>query len=284
MKTIKSLIRIIRKSKIFTRKIKIESFRKNCIILGNGPSLDHDLKNIEKNIAKFDLWCVNQFAISNKYEIFKPKYYIIADSGYWIENTTTQNINERKKLFKKLIEKTNWNMQIFVPHEGLDYIKKIFKYNTFIKVFGYNYVPVEGNRKIIYKIFALGLGMPLAMNVLLVAIFIALQGKYKNIFIVGADHSWHETIELNERNEVCQRDRHFYDASPNLVPFYKSDNKDEIFSMGEIFTVLGKIFLSYSDLALYAEFRNVKIFNASNKTYIDKFERISSADLENYII
>ena len=51
--------------------------------------------------------------------------------------------------------------------------------------------------------------MPFSQNVLVAAIYISLNLGYKNIYLLGADHSWAHDVSVNDDNQLCLNDRHF---------------------------------------------------------------------------
>jgi hypothetical protein len=123
--------------------------------------------------------------------------------------------------------------------------------------------------------------MPKAQNVLIAALFVAINMSYKKIYLFGADHSWHETIELNSKNIVCFRDAHFYDNDDaHLIPFYKGYANQDTFTMQELFDAFATMFRGYDMLQVYARSLGCKIYNLSSKTFVDAFERIKPDQLQ----
>jgi hypothetical protein len=118
--------------------------------------------------------------------------------------------------------------------------------------------------------------MPQSQNVLVAAIFLGINMSFKKIYVFGADHSWHEHLHVNEENILCLKHIHFYENEENVsfVPFYKGAHLKETFSVAEIFATWAKVFNGYSALNHYANSRGCKIYNASEVSFIDAFERI----------
>jgi hypothetical protein len=119
----------------------------------------------------------------------------------------------------------------------------------------------------------MGLAMPFCQNVLVAALYMTLRLNYKKIIIVGADHSWHQSLLLDDNNLVCMNNRHFYDQETSLSPWSKDGTVDNIWSMGELFHALAKMFEGYEEIEKYSLYRNAKIYNASSMTFIDAFQR-----------
>ena len=99
-----------------TDKNKIISEKNEIIIVGTGPSMDKALNLLKKkpNIVYF---AVNDFAKSKEYTIIKPQNYIFMDSARWAnkEEISERDFLNREETFKRIIEETNWDMNIFVP-------------------------------------------------------------------------------------------------------------------------------------------------------------------------
>lgn len=127
-------------------------------------------------------------------------------------------------------------------------------------------------------LFDRNLGMPPAQNVLVSTLFLTLRMGYKNIVILGADHSWHETLALDNANRVCLRDFHFYDKDVGMQPFTMDGSEEKIFTMDALFYALGRMFEGYWKIAEYADRQAAQIINASSVTYIDAFKRRNFSD------
>ena len=81
------------------RNLKTDS--ETCYILGNGPSLIHQLTDSDFLYKQKNLFVVNNFVLTNHYKILKPRNYIFADPCYWDnkkhfdEYLKSQNILEK---------------------------------------------------------------------------------------------------------------------------------------------------------------------------------------------
>ena len=89
---------------------------------------------------------------------------------------------------------------------------------------------------------------------------------------MGADHSWHEELRVDENNIATVNHQHFYEAAASRFGMMKMDG-----SSFRIHDILRKIylgFLGYYFLKDYAQRIGATIYNASKKSYIDAFERV----------
>lgn len=280
--TLLSLLRVIMYSKFFYQLPKSAQRLDTCFVFGNGPSLDGDLAQCEDIRAIGDVWCVNQFAISDLYEKVQPACYVLADPSYWGEELSVRLTTYREQLLFALKSKTTWPLTVYLPYFAKGRFEKRLSETPNVTLVFYNNVPVMGYKRLTNILYDRGLGMPRAQNVLIAALYLSLHRGYKKIFIFGADHSWHETIELDDANRVCQRDRHFYEKEAKLVPFTMGGNEDSTFTMAALFSALSKMFEGYWKISEYSEHVGAEIFNASSITYIDAFKRIKPADVVDF--
>lgn len=270
---IRALLTVARKSKKASIT-KIKNSEKECYVLGNGPSLKDDLHIVKSTDT---VVVVNKFAVSPKFEELKPEYYVLADplffeSGVFRPITVTL----REEVFKNIKEKTKWNLKILVPTQA-DKSKLIYQEFTDydnIEVYTFNNIPIQGSDEFRFRFYEKAKAMPAAQNVLVAALYCCIFLNFKQIYVLGADHSWHEDIFINEKNQVCLVDKHFYDDGTQAKtgkPWKRRDHS--IYKMSEILAVLSKMFRGYDQLKIYSEKKNIKITNKSSKTYIDAFER-----------
>nr|MBA3972020.1 hypothetical protein [Bacteroidota bacterium] len=84
-----------------------------------------------------------------------------------------------------------------------------------------------------------------------------------------------ENLHVNEKNQVCLKDLHFYDNASQVTYrlFYTDAEQRETFKMHEVFIALGKAFYGYELMKRYADYCNCKIINVSEVSFIDTFER-----------
>ncbi len=245
-----------------------------CSILGNGPSLNISLEKDIDFIKKNEMFCVNNFIQSEYFEILKPQNYVLLDGYYFIFNDTTHNRADIRATFE-LFKNVSWDIKLFVPYTGRNsfFIRNLQKENKHIKVFYFNYVITKGFKWFRHFIFRNGLGMLQCENVLASCLYLAVNRGFKQIFIFGADHSWHEQFKL-EDNRIMISDVHFYDKQP-VKPILVHDRiNDKKVTIADCFLSFHKAFKSYQVIKEYAVSQGSEILNASAKSYIDSFERV----------
>lgn len=280
--TLISSVRILLESKLINKPITFCKGDESCFILGNGPSLKENVIKYQHIIKNKKSMCVNDFALTDYYQVLEPAFYLLLDPAYWAKSVSGRLDELRLNLIDTMIRKTSWEMVLFVPYEAEKNVlfEKIQGCNKRIKVVYFNRTPVSGFKRLRHWIYEKNIGMPRAQNVLVAGILLALNMGFKSIYICGADHSWLEDMVVNDSNIVSLRDRHFYDSSePRLIPWYKDLDEKSTWKVHEIFQALSKMFEGYCYLNDYARYLGAGIYNVSDKSYIDVFERVNLIDI-----
>jgi hypothetical protein len=268
-----------------------------CVVLGNGPSLQ---RTFTDGLHFFDakkIICVNNFSETEFFEKIKPEFYVLADPIYWekaydefIDNFNNDKNIERSRYFealskiktgaiKNIIDKTTWAMELLVPlqSKSTGCFDEITKINKNITINYYSTFPIELNIQFIRHLFyRCNFGMPTPQNVLIPAIFLALNHGFKKIILVGADHSWHEELVIDGRNVLGTYDKHFYDANKQkkIIPLMKDINAGVTTKVHEQFYALYKVFKSHVLLNKYARYKRATIVNFSKVSWIDAYSRV----------
>jgi hypothetical protein len=272
MNTIISLVKVMVRSKFFLSFPKAPT--QSCILLGNGPSLKTSLQKHPDFFKQHSLLCVNNFAITKEYSEHKPGYYVMLDPVYWIIDPP----EVFKNAINDLQEKTTWPLQLFIPRHAAktQRLINLVKQNSNIHIHYFNYTVFKGFNFVGNWFYKKNLAMPQSQNVLVASLFVAINTGFKTIYLTGADHTWHENLQVNDDNVLCIKDTHFYDQEQKvrLVPFQKDHHTKENFTVHEIFTAWAKAFYGYWNLNEYAKYRGVTVYNASEVSFIDAFQRL----------
>lgn len=262
-KTIKVLFLILFRTDLKTHIPKIENVQL-LTILANGPSLKGELSKIDYSDGDFCV--VNDFYKSPYYSIIKPKYHVLADPLYFTQSADIE----------PFIQSVNWELRLFVPYSAwrkMDILRNMP--SKFITVIPFHTIAIESFKIVDLFLYKRGLSMPKAQNVLVPSIFNGINMGYKKIIVYGADHSWTESIRVDNENHVCLADVHFYDQeNVALVPWRKATEGREIYKMHEILQDLSNSFRSYHTLRMYADRQGCHIVNKTQGSYIDAFDRI----------
>jgi hypothetical protein len=252
----------------------------NCIILGNGPSLKETI-NLHRNVLQNAvLFVVNNFSTAKEFKELKPANYIVLDPGYFIYKERA----DVKMTFNILKNEVTWNMNFFVPYmyrNDVDIIELKNK-NRYVKICFYNYTLLKGPEKWIFPFYKKNLAMPQFYNVMGAAILVALNSGYKKVWLVGADHSWFDNLQVGNDNIVYRRDIHFYDSDKEEVklnPIIEPVSNTKV-SMEGMFWALHAVFKSYGILSRYSTYLKSTIINASEFSYLDTFIRKNLTEYE----
>ena len=270
--TFLSVLKITVQSKFGLKLPKAEGDR--CIVLANGPSLK---KSLEKNPELFKqnpLVCVNTFAVTDEFESLKPRYYVMLDPFLWdIKNETNL------KTFKNLEEKTTWKLYLLIPKHAMNNpaFQALKNKNSNVILTPFNYTVFKGFPNIAHWFYNKNLAMPQSLNVTITALFLGVNIGYKEIFLVGADHTWHENLHMSYENILHTKVTHFYenDSEIKLVPYYISGiPANGTRKAHEFFDIWSRTFYAYHLINDYAIAHNCSVLNASEVSFIDAFKRI----------
>jgi len=245
----------------------------SCIVLGNGPSLSQSFSDHPDFFKKHPLVCVNSFSLSEKYAELKPSYYVMLDPGFWLNDGELV-----RSTMESIKSKTSWPLGLFAPVQAKRsvFLKMLQDENPNIRVTFFNYTVFKGFKALSHIFYKRNMAMPQCQNVVAASLFLSVNMGFRNVYLFGADHTWHQHLHVDEDNTVCVKQIHFYENTEkiNYVPFYKGLHLKEVFRMDELFMIFGKTFYSYMAINEYALSRSCTIYNASAISYIDAFKRI----------
>lgn len=245
--------------------IKDDMKNKELRIVCNGPSLNID-EAFTKDINT-EYCMVNHACQTPEFKRIKPSIYIIADPAFFYKNCS-ENISKSWSC----INEVDWNMTIFVPFYVYKEAKEI-AINSNLKICCYHSAPLNSWRKFTFAMYNRNLAMPFAGNVMIASIYVGILKGFSKIRLYGSDHSWTEQLRVNENNEVCIKQIHYYDTNEvKLVPW--NDETGKPFSMRIILKRFSDIFEQYEILEQYAKSKGVSILNMCPESYIDAFKKI----------
>ena len=144
--------------------------------------------------------------------------------------------------------------------------------NELIEVKFFNTTEVQGFNSLIRFCYKHNLGMPVLQNVMVAAIYLAINTRYKEIRILGADHSWLSGILVNKNNQVCQVNPHFYDGDEVKANVWLKFS-GQPYLLHEVLIDLSRMFFAYHQLKAYAAYRNTEVYNLTKGSFIDAFKR-----------
>ncbi len=273
--TITSLLRII----VFTKIIK--GFNRNnysklsdIVVIGNGPSLNKMISEKTEFLNNKDLICVNFFPSSEYFFKLKPLYLIVGAPDFWLERVRPELENLRNDLYKNLL-KVNWTLVFYIPVQAKKFTlwHKLTAQNSFIKIHYYNVTPIHGYswfRNFCYK---RNIGLPRPHNILNPAIMMSIIMNYTNIYLWGAEHSWLQTIFVDEDNIAYLTQQHFYSkGTVKPLPMQKNVNEDR--KLHEMLYKFVYTFEGYFLIREFSEKNGSNIWNCTPGSFIDAFKRL----------
>lgn len=263
-----------REGAVSLKRISYLKNKDRLVVLGNGPSLDHDIEYLNSIKSEVDFMCVNNFACSELYETFQPNKYLFMDDYFFSNNAHPDWISQRRRTFERINKKTSWKLQVFLPAQADIDILKTYILNEnveFVKFSAAGYV--SQNLKINFLHFNTGFFGPFQGNVLIYSIYLGIWSGYKDIKVFGADLSMHENVKVDQgTNELYMTFKHFNNSEKREI-FLKNPDKTEPFKMHEFLLLTAETFLAHQVLNEYAKSKNVEIFNCSSYSLIDAYKR-----------
>lgn len=245
------------------------------IILGNGPSLKENLENDLQLLQKSETMAVNKFCLTDAYESIKPKYYVIVDPLFMMDNVTDEYVKLQDEVFERFEEITTWDMQLFIASRGKDSarLKKLMQRRPNIQVNYISITTVEGVRSLSHYYYSKGWGTPFVGNVIISSLMTAINCGFKEIILLGIDHTIHSTAFVNSENLVCFRKQHYYDDEPVDIPVYVDLEETIPITMHDYLGHWVDTFKAYHQIKNYADTKDVKIINATPISNVDAFNR-----------
>lgn len=265
----------------FIKLIRYNGFRKSIAkeripivaVLANGPSLQNVLPGLIKDVELKDLYYVamNFFAFEDYIFQLKPKYYCLVDSMFFQESHRQDDV---KKLYDILENQITWNMNICIPADRhKDFLEFSKLKNVNLKIIKMNIIEYRGFEKWRNYFYRRNLAMPNPYNVSIMAIYVALNIGYSEVRLYGVDHSFFDLLCVNENNQLCSREAHFYDhGEAYLKPIIRNDNGEQ-WKVSDFLASSSLMFKCHELLANYATYLNVKVVNYTKESMIDSYER-----------
>jgi hypothetical protein len=252
------------------------------LILGSGPSLNRSLGTADvERIRDLDLMCVNDFYKEESFAILRPPMLTIADPAYWDERC----FDEYGGPLVAALRRVDWRLNLLLPERarGTRLYQSLREHH--IDFTGFSTATVRGPDWLESALFEARLGMPRPQNVLVAAIALGIWAGYREIAVIGADHSWHQEIDVDDTNVVMASARHSYSSQVRPKPFlkpagvwkYRDDQplaRSDVFTMKEILLAWAAMHDSYERLARLASRRAIRIYNCSAISFIDAFDRV----------
>lgn len=272
------------------QKPKLSGYKKRykrLIVLGNGPSFKNQRDQLIE-INDCDYLGVNYFACTDAMEQFKPSIYVIASPQYWMNDLQNDWSKTRNKVFDCMLNKTTWQMSLFVPIIAKSDAKWKSKMqsNPYISINYINLSPIDHYSVFFRFLLKRFYVCPRPHNVLVPSILCAINVGYNEIYLAGADHSWIPEITVTTKNEVLIAQKHFYNdsnrqnslLSDKAKPMYSAGSQS-VFKLHEVLQKFYYSFKSYWILKEYAAEMNAEVYNLLGTSFIDAYKKIDISEI-----
>jgi len=284
-----SLAKIAIRSRLMPR---FQSSDSAVIVVGNGPSAKPLLDAwAASGKSPLPLMAVNMMARSPYFEALKPAYYLLADGAFFnFEEAIYQRAelhphcqrHEGYQQTQTLINETWQSLLSPQAHPFTLFIPQIYKNrwitrqaeaSSHVKVVYFNYTVARGFEWFENWAYRKGLGSPQSQNVINSCTFQAINSGFREVYLIGVDNNFHRNIKVREDNQVVVVDDHFYEVGQKETPLKRDDARNSPVHMHEFFANLHKAFYAHHRLASYAQYRGVQVYNATEGSFIDAYER-----------
>jgi hypothetical protein len=234
-------------------------------LIANGPSLKKTLKDHSTFLQSKKSGVVNFFAISPEFIKLKPSYYFLLDQAFFQKNKD-QKLNDNIDLLRSSLKNVNWRMTLVLPKK----CKALFSIDN--EWISYEYINTnifQSFSALQHSAYKRNWGMPQAQNVLVFALYALVYLRIPKIYLLGANHNWHEGIRIREDNKLIFSDPHFYKEN-------KQDTERELdTNIADFFESISKAFRGYEVLSIFATKSNANIINLDTSSFIDSFPKES---------
>ena len=247
-------------------KIQKSEYNKTIRIIANSPSLNEELEQMDMSVQS-DYCMVNDSMTTPLFRKFRPTRFILADPLYFNRDLEGDN-NPRIEAFKKC----DWLMQLYVPKSVVSITKDRLRECKSITI---HTLPSSLPKSVSFVsvrnfFYRRGMACPIIQNVVVGAIYSSIMSGYKNIELYGVGHTWTTQLAVNELNQVCLSDVHYYDLNAPMQPWITVEG--EPYRMHTVLRDLAQMFDSYWELREFANtLSGVLIINKTRGSFIDAF-------------
>lgn len=255
---------------------QLEEKGDRLIIIGNGPSLNKSMELYGDVIKQSECLMVNHSASTDLFEYLRPSFYLLVDPA-WIYPESSTHKKAIINTLNAIVTKVSWQMSIVMPRNAIGgYAEKLFKTNSNIKVLFYDNHYLRPKNMSQYEAWDKNIICPPAQTVLNTAVWLSIYWGYQETYLIGADTSFIQDIYVGQKDNVLYTvDTHFYKNKDVYDCDFEPEKHGRKFGMDmeKFLDSVYKMFQSYKELRQYADWKMVKVYNASEYSLIDCFER-----------
>lgn len=251
---------------------------KPIYILANGPSLKEFIEKTESDFTPYEnaeFFVVNDFVNDPHFAKIRPAYCAISDPLFFVDTIYAERGH---RSMNALGEKVIWPMKLFVPiiFRHSDFLNPV-KQNTNIEIVYMHRLEYSGIERFRHWFYRRGLGNGEFSTVALNALYAALLCGYKTIYFYGIDHTYFDNIAVNDNNELCYKETHFYGDDSTLKPMINHhlgmNGPVRTFTVREFLEEKLRIFTGHEILNKFANSLGAKVFNCTPNSMVDAYQR-----------
>lgn len=253
---------------------------KKAYVLVNGPSLKKTLEDYDNGKNRFDenSFMVNLSPLDPHFFKIKPKHFLLSDPIFYQD--FEQKKDQVRRMYDLIEEKVDWDMYLYIDffHEWendklIEYSRITNPHIHFIKLNRWHCSKLIPSIR--HKLYKKGWFMPEDGTIANVAIYVALIEGYKEIELYGADHNMFLDLAVNDNNELCSIDAHFYESGKPQMHVLKdcTTNQDRVFRVHEFLYIVYVMFMSHNLLRQFADYMGARILNCTPGSMIDSYDR-----------
>lgn len=227
---------------------------KRCFIIGNGPSIhSQNLLPLSHELT----FVMNGFWKHPIVEQWQPNYYFFADPAF-VDGTEPFLKGDLSMTVQQFFKELNFRVhstEFFIPLWAFKAVQE----KSFLPIEHSYFIPYQGLLSNgIPDIPDLTKSIPSMQSVSQMAMMAAMYMGCSPIYLLGLDHDWFASWGTN---------RDFYGNTPMGSRTYRCELDRQL-----------RLWLGYEQLMRIANFRGIRILNATNEGFLDVFERIKYED------
>ena len=269
-------LRHLRKLRKYLIPLDAVESNSKLLVFGNGPSLAQQLREHTSYFQKYDAICLNKFALSEYFQVIRPRYYLFVDPVWFepedeLDKFTQREMNET---LHRLENDVTWDMDLILAAREIKNknLMRVIQSNKKIKVRTLCTLEFHGFHWLGLYLRKKGLNAFPPHTSPVASLYAGFLMGYREIQIFGIDSNWVKDLVVTEQNHVAvKKYDHFYGGKPMVLESPDGAGSDK--HMADVMKENFIIFQVYMDIAEYAREIGVKIINMTPGSFVDAFER-----------
>jgi len=267
-----------------------QAFRgKPLVLLGNGPSLAHTLRDHLPALQATPTWAVNHFARTEAFTQVRPAFYSLHDPSFY--RPDRQRPPDAATL-DALVARTDWPLKVVITHRAEAYLRQRFRENANLTLHSYTENLVKGHEALRFRWYR-RVGSPRLANTLNAVLWAAINARFQEVYLLGVELTHLRNLDVLPDNRLVMRPAHFYNQPVSRqpapdAPETPSDAAEtpsgagaapenyqvvERRSAADYLEETARAMRSFTDLGRYARHRGTRVWNATPGGLLDGLTR-----------